>query len=823
MINHWKEFGLDSRSFWIGFILGLLLFGFFRYLIPRFRLALPWISAKINLLNSRTSEVVEQQYCEDLVQITQRMHLSASIFSLNEIFIEPAFFFPPAAQSNEEDVFVELADIVIPYMPDWPELAAFYQGRSLPLKYILDSEANVAILGHPGTGKSVALAYMASLIAARDKNAGKPSRRLPILIHAADLISGEQTEIRPFDRIINLVQSQFPRINSSRLKTLLSKQIKSGNVVLFLDGYDELPPSDQVLATKFIAAILEEYPMNRVIVAVDVIDLSGLRNLPIIPVTISPWNARQRREFLTKWINNWRMISASISGNHLSEEDQYLFTSWLMNDQPFTTPLETTLKVWAVTAGDLSNPSLQECINLFIQRFLTGDDQPAKYQELAIRMISTQSLSLDHRKHIDKSSAEESPPNFVSQIPTSIITKQSGKKKWSKTSNRTGLLNLHPSGLVSFIHPLIPCYLASAALSRTPILHYFENQPDWIGKRLTSGFLFALGKSTSESIEVTERDKDPFLKSLLIVSRWLQYSQANTNFQSKIFKILTEEIQHPNHSKSVRLRLLAALLCSRDSGLNVLFRNMMKSPHADVRLAGALGLGFIKDHPSIPLIGELLADKSPGVAEAACLALSAIGIQQALNILGTALLTGGENVKVYAAIALAFSSPDGHDMLKEASRTNDFLVRRAAVFGLARITEPWAREIIEELTLNDDQWLVRDVASQALNFKNSQMPNPIRPLPELVESAWLIEFAGSKGLGVSPGKSAKQMLHAVLKEGNPVQKRSALEYLRLNGEAEFLSEIIDCMINADDPTREMAVDVLWHNLAMGLKHPFVSQ
>jgi HEAT repeat protein len=245
----------------------------------------------------------------------------------------------------------------------------------------------------------------------------------------------------------------------------------------------------------------------------------------------------------------------------------------------------------------------------------------------------------------------------------------------------------------------------------------------------------------------------------------------------------------------------------------------VRSTHSGIRIAGVLGLGFLRDGSSIALIEEILTQNSPDEGGAACLALSTIGSQRALELLGTVLLSGEEKIKVLAALALSCNHPDGHEILKEGSRMKDFLVRRAVVYGLARISEPWAKEIIEKLAIDDDQWLVRDIASQALHYLNNQMSDPLRALPELAESAWLIEFASSKGLGVSPGKPAIQMLYAVLREGSPRQKRFALDYLRLNGEQESLPRIIDCMESADDLTREVAFDVLWHNLAMGLKYP----
>lgn len=817
MIETWHGFRLISLSFWIGFFTGFLFFVLLRYLFPKFKQAIPRVLMKYNQLKTRSTETIEKQYREELILFTQKKHLASAFFPLDEIIVEPKFFFSPYRRSDEEEIFGNLADKIIPYMPDWPELAAYFQADTLTAKQILDSETNIAILGHPGTGKTVALAYFTSLIARRDERAGKLSRHLPVFIHVADLIAGGKPESRPFEIIVNLVRLQFPQINSLHLSKLILNHFRSGNVVLLLDGYDELSSSKQLLATKFIKTVLEEYPETLIIAAADVLDFSGLKELHPIPITISPWNTHQRRDFLLKWIKNWQKVTTPIEKNLLSGDNQYLLTSWLANDTPFVTPLETILKVWAVTAGDLISPSPLECMDLFIKRYLIGNEQILdKYEELAVRMISNLSFSCDIRKIEEKINMGNVLTIEASRKTKLSISSQPGNRSSSKSSS-SGLLIFYPMGSIAFVHPMITSFLAAKTLSQTPIMHYFESQPDWMGKRLTMGFINALRIKSPETFDIPQ--EDPLSRSLLSVSRWLHYLPNNSNLQNKLLKILAQKIQQPDLTRNLRFKFLAALLCSHDPGLNVLFRSMVKSAHPGIRMAGILGLGFLNDHSSIPLIEEILATSSLDEAGAACLALSTLGSQRALELLGTILLSGEEKIKIFAALALSYNHPDGQEMLKEGSRMKDFLIRRAVVFGLARISEPWSKEIIERLAMEDEQWLVRDIATQALTFLNNLKPAPPSLPPELSEAAWLIEFASSKGLGVSPGKPAMQMLYTVLREGSQSQKIAALEYLRLNGEDESLGEIIKCMDSADDFIREAAFDALWHNLAMGLKYP----
>ena len=89
----------------------------------------------------------------------------------------------------------------------------------------------------------------------------------------------------------------------------------------------------------------------------------------------------------------------------------------------------------------------------------------------------------------------------------------------------------------------------------------------------------------------------------------------------------------------------------------------------------------------------------------------------------------------------------------------DLNVRRAAAYGLGRIHETWAKDLLNKLQTDDDQWVVRNSAQEVLEEQQKTNPHIPKRLMPPSESPWLIAFAGKKGEGISPDKSPTDLLY----------------------------------------------------------------
>jgi HEAT repeat protein len=141
---------------------------------------------------------------------------------------------------------------------------------------------------------------------------------------------------------------------------------------------------------------------------------------------------------------------------------------------------------------------------------------------------------------------------------------------------------------------------------------------------------------------------------------------------------------------------------------------------------------------------------------------------------------------------------------------DNLLVRRAVINGLLQIQQPGAVKILEKLSIEDKEWVVRAAATHALDLLKLPEAGIPHSLPALSESAWLIAFAGEHGLGVSPGKPAEDLLRRALREGTEEQKLAALDYLRLFGNEGDIPLILSIQQDFPGELREAAFNTLWH-------------
>jgi HEAT repeat protein len=159
-------------------------------------------------------------------------------------------------------------------------------------------------------------------------------------------------------------------------------------------------------------------------------------------------------------------------------------------------------------------------------------------------------------------------------------------------------------------------------------------------------------------------------------------------------------------------------------------------------------------------------------------------------------------------------------MLKEAANMKeDLMVRRASAYGLGRIHEAWADEMLNNLQVLDDQWVVRNAAVEVVEDK--QKPNNHIPkrLPPPSESPWLIAFAGKQGLGISPDKPPTDVLLQALKSGDEDERLASLSYLRMMPLEGVFGAMFQAMYGGDPFLREGVYQALVEMASRGIEVP----
>ncbi len=827
-------------SFFVGFFAGIILV----FLLSRVRPLLDQLRA--NLKESRAaarvrgSVTIEDHHRRQVLRLAQGQHLAASLFSLNEILQPVRLVAPPPV--IEPGGALPLEDVVsqtVPYMPAWPEMAAAYNAMTLTLPEALSGGSNLIIIGQPGSGKTVALAHLASLAANRDDSLGELGQRVPILIHVADLDLPLKNPNDLLTPIVDVLAEKASMLNSARLPGFIENAFKSQGVLLLLDGLDELHRDGIHEAVSFIELLGKNYPATRIMAAASPDYVGGLIELGFAPLTLMPWNAPQQSAFLETWTRLWDKYVALEAWPQAPEPvDSILVNEWLAPENTGYTPLEFTLKAWGAYAGDIRGPLAADAIETHIRR-LSADVPQEALQILALQTSVTAQPVFDPRKARDwvKSfepqeveADEGTEPEAEPQGNGVSATKEKKGRDKAEIPPPTapgllaklaasGLLVSHRSNRMRFLHPSFAGYLAGRGMAvyGAPNL---VNQPAWSGRSSTLNYAAIYGNAAPQAQALINGSKPPLRRELLTAARWLREAPRQAAWRGPVFAALTSLIRDEAAPLSLRGQAVTAMVLSGDPGITTLFRQLLQTSASPYILQlCALGSGMARDLKAVPLLTSLLQNPNPIVRRAGILALAAVGSREAIDTAGSILLSGDEDLRRASAEALANHPTEGHEMLREGSEVEDILVRRSVVYGLGRVHEEWAEALVTTLQTEDEQWVVRTAAAEVVDSRNGTSPRVPRALPPAHESPWLIEFAAKLGMGISPGQNPTDLLLVALRSEVPEEQVAALQYLRRTPTVGVINALYQAIYGSDSDLRELAIQAVQEAALDGIKLP----
>ncbi len=831
---------LDPLSFAIGFIVATL----FWWLIGHARLL--WVELRQNLKGRaeasqiQSTSSIEMKHRLSTLRRAQGLHLAAPLFALDEILQEPRLLAPPPRVEPDAPPFTEdLVAQTLPYMPAWPELAAIYNAPTLSLPQALSGGMNLVLVGQPGSGKTVALAHLASLAARRSETLGALKEAIPFLVHVADLDLPLPEKTRDIlVPIIEVAAQEASMFEAGRIPAFVHNGFRSGRALLLLDGFDELTPEGQNLVTDYLKRLLTEYPRIRIVTSGAPEYMDGLVALGFVPLALAAWSNQRAAQFVATWSRAWSQFMAGEERARTALEpiDPLLLNAWVSTDLQGLTPLEITLKVWGAYAGDSLGPHALDSIAAHIRRLAPPNTPLAALEALAMQVVLTAQPTFEPRKARQWVKSFELPEEAPAEAPTD---EEKPKKRKRKARTRivptatpgllgrmaaSGLVIPHLNGRMRFIHPVFGGFLAGRALSSFKAEEALLAQPDWIGKLLAMRYLAAYGDASTLVKSLLAWSRLPMHRPLLSAARWLRDAPRQAPWRAQLMASLAALLQSEGLPLALRAQALAAFVVSKDAGVPALFRQLMSTLSFDLMQLLALGSGAVQDVKAIKGLQGLLEIPSLAVQRAACLALAAIGTTEALEILGETLLHGNEEQRRAAAEALANEPIEGHPMLRDGATLSDVLVRHAVVYGLARLDEKWATELLERMQIEDSEWLVRNAASEVLAARQSrQDPRLPRPLRPPWQAPWLIQFAATQGVGIPPGSPATETLIAALSSPKVEERLAALPYLVPHPNDGAIKAIYNVMYGDDSEARERAYLTLWEIGASGYKLPHPTQ
>jgi hypothetical protein len=858
LINYLQNLNFSSSSiFWLGFLSGILVAWIFSRLLIYIPAVVRSFRKKIGGVREHFSVSSEVRLRTDIYRYAQKQHIASALFSLDEIAITPKVLTPliQAPQSIEIPP-TDSASLTVPYIPDWPEMAAVYNASTMTLIEALQGGANIILAGHPGCGKTFALAWLASLMARNATGLGTLEDILPIYIQATEILhqlhlveEDKNSNLRtnedasqlsqqainkihisndPIDILLKAITPYTSPFTTSRLAGIVHSALDKQRAILLIDRLDELPPHQASAITAFIISFRQKYPNLRIVVAASYDNLAGLPAIGFSLLGMAAWNDYDRATFLERWSNHWIKWIAPL-GKNPSKIDIHFLNSWLSVNNTTLKPFEFVLKIWAAYIGDISGADGPSAIESHLKRLINDvTKSQAGLERFALQLLSNVAISSDIKESERFMSELDTEDDHSGSETTSETTPNQSQSKQSTPSKalsgvekliNNGLLIGYPGSHFGFSHPIFHGYLAGNALSKSSdAIKQLQNQPTWTVKTLALYYLARVGDITP-LINNLIQDDDILHTNHLQISRWLEIAPKNQAWRSTILRTLTSILQREKDTYCLAAKIISAMAFSGDKGISIYFRQLLQSEHPVLKQLAALGCGILGDTKSIGDLNLLLQDPSPPLRRAASLALAAIGDKTSLEILASSLLNGDEQLRRCAAEALANNPKEGHPALQEGSSMEDLMVRRAAVFGLMRIQLPWAVKIVENLQLEDKEWVVRNAAIQAFDELKRKKEYAPKPSIDLTESPWLIEYAEKNGTTVAPGKPAEELVAKALANGTHDEMLYALQHIVEKCNADVIEYVYSAYNNNTGEIKNFAYYVLWLMMIAGIKIP----
>lgn len=804
----------DFLSLLIGLVIGAgLTVVVYRYLPA----VLAWRDQVVSQVRETQAWVrssVEARYQVETADYIAVYHLGGSRAALGEIFVPPLIVAPQAPVDPE-----------VPFRPEpgwlqylWPDLVsgvALEPPPTVSVRQLLLQGRRVVISAETGAGKTTLLAHCA-LNCANASDMGPYTFLLPVVpvfVHLAELDfalgspveNGPAPDPNPVTPLAQAMQRRTSVLTGRGMSDLLRQKAAEGRLLLLLDGWDELAAKDRAPGTEWLRHLLIAYPDIQVIMAGPLRGYGPLVELGFVVTGLAPWRVGAVETFADQW------------REALGEEMRLrLPTFW----EPGQLPLETTFRLWLTleerAADHVELPrrwvELMETLLLKALPRFDGKDDPEwlpavtreLWQLLAYRLVSEGRLFLPR----------EEVEGLINSILLDYEAQEERKsdQQLFNTLKKSGIFVVWAGQRVGFYSPVWRDFLAASHaaasinnLKETVLDHLVD--PAWAGVvRFFMGRIKGDEAAEVARLVLAGKQTDPLSNNLFQVASWLPEVLDKGEWRRQVLIQLGQMVVKGNVPVALRQRAAIALARTNESGVLTFLRQLLRQQEGVLRQVGLAAIARLGPEIALAVAEKMLQDSTPQVRASAVYVLTWLNDPVVEKPLLTALVDSDETMSRAAAEGLALSGSAGaYEILQEAAEDVALHVRRATVFGLARLNDFWAVGLLEKIEREDDQWLVKSAAGSALEAIVARN-NPGRwemALPG--DQGWLIRWAASRERAIPGGAAAMPVVLEALSEADePAVRIAAALTLGQLGEKGSIAKLQEALRDPEALVREAA-------------------
>ena len=106
-----------------------------------------------------------------------------------------------------------------------------------------------------------------------------------------------------------------------------------------------------------------------------------------------------------------------------------------------------------------------------------------------------------------------------------------------------------------------------------------------------------------------------------------------------------------------------------------------------------------------------------------------------------------------------------------------------------KLNNDWAKDTLKTLSIEDNQWVIRNAALQASEFLSKENPLIPEKTPPLHQNSWLRKFAGENNLGVAPGKPTVHILKMAITSEDSKTISNAAKLMMQENNSEIIVDL----------------------------------
>jgi HEAT repeat protein len=356
--------------------------------------------------------------------------------------------------------------------------------------------------------------------------------------------------------------------------------------------------------------------------------------------------------------------------------------------------------------------------------------------------------------------------------------------------------------LYCFAHPLWRLYLAARRL--VDLGH--DSLADRLEESRWDGVLsFCAGLADVASLIAgwLGSPDDLFQIRVRSVGEWIREAPADAAWTGGAMALLARSFLASRCPVSLRISLAEALAATETTGVGYLFRKAAEHADPEVRLAAVHGMTRMADVSDLPALTAALRDSHLAVREAAVLGLGRVGVGAARQLLEDLLIEQDDD-SLRPAAAEALAKRGESDFLRKVAHSGDVAARRAAIFALARQGDRDAIHAMEE----DSEWAVRSAVAAALEDLDWLETKGVEPPPDISQLPWLISWAATRGEGVGAGQAALASAKRAFAEGDITVRLAAAQVLARAGRPDSIETLQAALSDASPAVANAAFHAL---------------